>query len=159
MNTRYPFAFAFTLGLASALHAQPPTHQGVVHNTVGSTTSVVNGVGTDPDGNLIITGWRSDPLDLGGTAHPDGTGAIFLAKFNAQGNELWSKVSGSADQQGNHKGMGVAVDGNGNIYNCGWVFGQEQATFRWHHPAPGHLRLCGQIQRRWHPALGRGLRR
>ena len=73
--------------------------------------------------------WRSDPLDLGGTAHPDGTGAIFLARFNGQGAELWSKVSGSADQQGNHKGMGVAVDGNGNVYNCGWVFAVEQATF------------------------------
>jgi hypothetical protein len=100
-----------------------------VYNQTGSTASVVNGVAVDADGNMVITGWRSDPLDLGGTAHSDGTGAIFLAKFNAQGTELWSKVSGSADQQGNHKGMGVDVDANGNIYNCGWVFGQEQATF------------------------------
>ena len=129
MDTRLPFACAATLCLATALHAQPPVHQGVVYNQTGSTASVVNGVTADADGNLIITGWRSDPLDLGGTAHPDGTGAIFLARFNGQGAELWSKVSGSADQQGNHKGMGVAVDGNGNVYNCGWVFAVEQATF------------------------------
>ncbi|MCC7500916.1 MAG: hypothetical protein IT229_00205 [Flavobacteriales bacterium] len=109
--------------------AQTPTHQSVVHNTTGATISVVNGVAADADGNMIITGWRSDALDFGGTAHPQGTGAIFLAKFDAQGTELWSKVSGSADLNGNHKGMSVAVDGNGNVYNCGWVFAVEMATF------------------------------
>jgi hypothetical protein len=129
MRTHLLTPCAVALCLTNALHAQPPTHQGVVYNLTGSTASVVNGVAADADGNLIITGWRSDPLDLGGTVHPDGTGAIFLAKSDGQGTELWSKVSGSADQQGNHKGMGVAVDGNGNIYNCGWVFAVEQATF------------------------------
>ena len=109
--------------------AQTPTHQSVVHNSTGSTTSVVNSVAADADGNMIITGWRTDTLDFGGTVHPQGTGAIFLAKFDAQGNELWSKVSGSADLNGYNKGMSVAVDGNGNIYNAGWVFAVETATF------------------------------
>lgn len=126
--------FSLSLLLAVALNsppsqAQTPTHQSVVHNTTGSTTSVVNGVAADADGNMIITGWRTDTLDLGGTLHSQGTGAIFLAKFDAQGNELWSKVSGSADLNGYNKGMSVAVDGNGNIYNAGWVFAVETATF------------------------------
>lgn len=118
------------LFIASSARAQPPTHQAVVHNMVGISTSSVNAVTTDADGNLIITGWRSDSLDFGGTAYPQGTnGAIFLAKFSPQGNELWSKVAGSADQQGNHKGMSVAPDGSGNIYCAGWLFGAQAATF------------------------------
>ena len=109
--------------------AQTPVHQGIVHNTAGSSSSVVNGVAADAQGNLIITGWRSDALDFGGTAHAQGTGAIFLAKFDGQGNELWSKVSGGTESFGNHKGMDVAVDADGNIYNCGWVFAGQPANF------------------------------
>ena len=130
MRAFSPLSLLFALALNSpSSQAQTPTNQSVVHNTRGTTTSVVNGVAADADGNMIITGWRTDTLDFGGTVHPQGTGAIFLAKFDAQGNELWSKVSGSADQNGNHKGMSVAVDGNGNIYNAGWVFAVEIATF------------------------------
>lgn len=114
---------------AYAVHAQVPTHQAVIDNQVGTTASVVNGVAVDGDGNMLITGWRTDALDFGGTAHAQGLGAIFVAKFDAQGNELWSKVSGSADQSGNHKGMSVAVDASGNVYNAGWLFGIEAATF------------------------------
>lgn len=118
------------LFLTTNAYAQTPTHQAVVYNTVGSSPSLVNSVTTDADGNLIITGWRSDALDFGGTAYPQGSdGAIFLAKFDPQGTELWSKVAGSADQQGNHKGMSVAVDGSGNIYCAGWLFGAQAATF------------------------------
>lgn len=113
----------------SSLMAQVPVHQSVVHNTVGSTSSMVNGVAVSATGDMVITGWRTDALDFGGTAHAQGPGAIFLAKFDAQGNELWSKVSGSADVQGNHKGMSVAVDGDGNVYNAGWLFGVEAASF------------------------------
>lgn len=114
--------------LAPAL-AQVPVHQSVVHNTTGSTTSVVNGVAVSGAGELIITGWRTDALVFGGTSHPQGSGAIFLAKFDAQGNELWSKVSGSTDILGNHKGMSVAVDGAGNVYIAGQLFAPEAATF------------------------------
>jgi hypothetical protein len=122
-------SLVFFLVIGSFTHAQTPTHQSVVHNLVGSLQSEVNGIAADGSGNMIITGWRTDSLDFGGTPHPQGAGAIFLAKFDAQGNELWSKVSGSADQQGNHKGMSVAVDAAGNVYNSGWVFAPEQATF------------------------------
>lgn len=127
LYAKYSFVLSFAAGLSAI--AQTPTHQSIVHNQAGSQPSVVNGVASDADGNLLVTGWRSDALDFGGTAHPQGAGAIFLAKFDPQGNELWSKVSGSADQLGNHKGMSVAVDGNGNVYNAGWVFVAEQATF------------------------------
>ncbi|MBL8000859.1 MAG: hypothetical protein JNL05_02750 [Flavobacteriales bacterium] len=131
MKTRYFSSVIALLALVApwSMQAQTPTHQSVVNNSIGSTSSVVNGVTADANGNMIITGWRTDALDLGGTAYAQGPGAIFLAKFNAQGNELWTKVSGSAEMFGNHKGMSVATDGAGNIYNAGWIFGQEQATF------------------------------
>ncbi len=112
-----------------AIQAQTPTHQAVVHNMEGSAGSNVNDVAYDDQGHMLITGWRSDAMDFGGTLHPQGVGAIFLAKFDGQGNEVWSKVSGSADQLNNHRGMSVAVDANGNIYNCGWVFAVQEATF------------------------------
>ena len=119
----------FVLLIASAALQGQLTHQNIVHNAAGTTASIVNGVASDADGNLFITGWRTDAIDFGGTAHPQGNGAIFLAKFDPQGNELWNKVSGSADAAGNHKGMGVAVDGEGNIYNAGWLFVAQAATF------------------------------
>ena len=128
-STRWTLPAAL-LFLFTGLRGQTPTHQAVVHNLVGMSSSLVNSVTTDAEGNLIITGWRSDSLDFGGTNYPQGTsGAIFLAKFNPQGNELWNKVAGSADQQGNHKGMSVAADGSGNIYCAGWLFGVQAATF------------------------------
>ena len=119
--------------------AQTPVHQGIVHNAAGSSSSVVNGVAADAQGNLIITGWRSDALDLGGMAHAQGPGAIFLAKFDALGNELWSKVSGSADLLGSSKGFGVAVDADGNIYNCGSINSLETSIFDGVSIPPGNL--------------------
>lgn len=127
MHIRYAAPLLVALGLSA--HAQTPTHQAVVHNLAGTTTSVVNGVAVDGDGNMVITGWRTDTLNFGGTIHPQDGGAIFLAKFDPQGNEIWSKVSTAADQNGYNKGMSVAVDGTGNIYNAGWVFAVQAATF------------------------------
>ena len=127
MHIRYAAPLLMALGLCA--HAQTPTHQAVVHNLAGTTASVVNGVAVDGDGNMVITGWRTDTLNFGGTIHPQDGGAIFLAKIDPQGNEIWSKVSTAADPNGYNKGMSVAVDGTGNIYNAGWVFAVQAATF------------------------------
>jgi len=67
---------------------------------------------------MYITGdFGSSTIDFGGgaltnAAHLD----IFLAKFDSNGNHIWSKrFGGSYDD----KGYSVSVDSSGNVYGIG----------------------------------------
>lgn len=128
--TRTSLSFLLLCSTASVL-AQPVILQSIVHNQVGSTASIVNGVAVDLWGDdMLMTGWRTDVLDFGGVPHEAGTGAIFLTRVDLNGNVVWSKVSGSADILGNNKGLSVAVDDyNSSVYNVGQLFAAEEANF------------------------------
>jgi len=73
-------------------------------------------VSVDSSGNVYITGsFSSSTIDFGGGAL-NGPG-IFLAKFDSNGNHLWSKrFGGSSDDIG----YSVSVDSSGNVYITGW---------------------------------------
>ncbi|QDG49533.1 hypothetical protein FIV42_01905 [Persicimonas caeni] len=71
----------------------------------------------DGQGNIFVTGNFTQSLDLGGGALTSaGEGDVFLAKFDADGNHLWSKrFGGSAADMGH----GLAVDSQNNIVLVG----------------------------------------
>jgi len=85
----------------------------------GSGSDICNSVSVDSSDNIYITGViGSYTIDFGGGALTKaGYGDIFLAKFDSNGNHLWSKrFGGSSDDWGNS----VSVDSYGNVYITGW---------------------------------------
>jgi hypothetical protein len=71
----------------------------------------------DASGNAIVTGGFEGTVDFGGGARSSaGLQDIFLAKYDADGNHLWSLRFGGA---GSDSGRSVAVDGSGNIFVTG----------------------------------------
>ncbi len=74
-------------------------------------------VTADASGNIIITGSYFGTVDFGSGPLPTaGNQDIFLAKFDPNGNHLWSDNFGDASSQ---YGLGVAVNGSGNVLLVG----------------------------------------
>jgi hypothetical protein len=81
-----------------------------------------NGLALDTNGNSYITGTTSGDIDgTGNLGGPD----IFLAKYDANGNQLWVVQTGSADFDSSN---GVTVDTNGNIYISGHTYGDIEGS-------------------------------
>jgi len=76
-----------------------------------------NGVATDGSGNIYVTGYTYGGLD--GNTNVGGCD-IFLTKYDTNGNKLWTKQLGTANDD---YGNGVATDGSGNIYVTGYTYG------------------------------------
>jgi uncharacterized protein (AIM24 family) len=75
------------------------------------------GVAADGSGNDIVTGSFQDTVDFGGgTLTSAGGDDIFVAKFDASGNHIWSQRFGDGSRQ---LGQEVAVDGSGNVIVTG----------------------------------------
>jgi hypothetical protein len=71
------------------------------------------GIAIDDSGNVVVTGIFYGPVDFGGGPLAGaGSGDIFLASFDTDGNHRWSKSFGSGATE---RGAGVAVDGAGNV--------------------------------------------
>jgi hypothetical protein len=78
----------------------------------------LNGVATDPSGNIIVVGAASGPLTIGSTTIPGPDAGVlngpFVLKFDSAGTLLWhQRFTG----QGNVDAVGV--DPAGNIYIAG----------------------------------------
>jgi len=84
----------------------------------GSDNDWVNSVSVDSSGNVYITGWFwNSTIDFGGGALTNaGNSDIFLAKFDSNGNHLWSKGFGGSNSD---YGYSVSVDSSGNVYGIG----------------------------------------
>src|SRR5262249_36039014 len=94
----------------------------------GSSADKVIDVTTDATGNTFVTGWTSSPnfpTTPGAyetTLSPDGSRAAFVAKFDPNGNLLWStEIDGAA-------GFAIAVDASDNVYVGGEANGNDFAT-------------------------------
>jgi len=76
------------------------------------------GVAVDPrNGNVIVTGGFNNSVNVGsGTI----SGGIFLAGYDGNGNPLWSMGYGSPSTV--DSGLGVCVDGNGNLIFTGQAY-------------------------------------
>lgn len=80
-----------------------------------------SGAAVDASGNVIITGILNGTTDFGGGPLTSNGGQdVFVAKFDAVGNHLWSKRFGSA---GNQLGMGIATSKTGDIAIIGYFGG------------------------------------
>jgi hypothetical protein len=78
-------------------------------------------VSVDSSGNVYITGsFESSTIDFGGGALTNATAGfyadIFLAKFDSNGNHLWSKRFGGNN---NDRAYSVSVDKSDNLYIAG----------------------------------------
>jgi len=74
-------------------------------------------VTTDASGNVIITGFSYGTVDFGGGAIVNaGSSDIYVAKFDANGNHVWSNGFGDTSFT---EGYGVATDASGNIIVTG----------------------------------------
>jgi hypothetical protein len=73
-------------------------------------------VSADSTGNVFVTGRFQGTVDFGGGGLTALAGDMFLAKFDAAGNHLWSKRFGSA---GWDDGRAVSADSSGNVLMTG----------------------------------------
>ncbi len=74
-------------------------------------------VAVDAAGNVVVTGCFQNSVDFGGGPLSGGSGDVFLAKYGANGNPLWSKRFGGA---GLDSGNQVAFDAAGNVLLTGY---------------------------------------
>jgi len=78
-------------------------------------------VTVDDAGCILLTGGFTGTVDFGGGPLTSAGGQdIFLAKFDPDGNHLWSQNFGDADYQ---FARGIAVDGAGNLVLTGYFSG------------------------------------
>jgi hypothetical protein len=66
-------------------------------------------IAVDPTGAIIVAGTYSGSPDLGGGPLPAGTNALYLAKFDAGGNHVWSQAFGAGSA------LDIGVDASGGI--------------------------------------------
>ena len=92
-------------------------------------------VSVDSSGNVYITGWFKSPtIDFGGGLLINAGGEcaagfpcsdVFLAKFDSNGNHLWSKRFGGT---GEDRGQSISIDSSGNVFITGY-FGSPEIDF------------------------------
>lgn len=82
------------------------------------------GIATDFNGNIYVTGTTDGDLDGNTYAGPNSGGGItqdmFVVKYDSNGAKLWTRQLGTTEQDFPY---GVATDGNGNVYITGATFG------------------------------------
>ena len=83
----------------------------------GTGTDGAMGAAVDPVGNITITGSYQSSVNFGGsTLVSHGGDDIFVAKFDAAGNHLWSRGFGTTRDD---EGHAVAVDAAGSVIITG----------------------------------------
>jgi hypothetical protein len=78
-------------------------------------------VAADQSGNILLTGRFQDTVDFGGGVLTSaGNNDIFVAKFDPDGNHVWSAAYGSSNNQ---EGWDIATDPLGNVIVSGYFKG------------------------------------
>jgi hypothetical protein len=89
----------------------------------GTSDDAGRAVAFDSNGNVLLTGAFRNTANFGGSdlisASPN-IGDIFVAKFDPNGNHLWSKRYGST---GVDAGRAIAADSSGNVVVAGFFSG------------------------------------
>jgi hypothetical protein len=99
----------------------------------GLSASGARDMAVDANGNVVITGYFNNVIDLGGgVLFSQGmANDLFVAKYNAAGQHLWSKRFGG---NGNDEGESITTDADGNLIITGNIgnqadFGGGQVPF------------------------------
>jgi hypothetical protein len=87
----------------------------------GTGTAFARAVAVDPSDAVIVAGTFSGSIDFGGGPITSNGDDVFVAKYDDNGNHLWS--SGYGDGQPDNVG-GIACDAAGNIIITGSFLGQ-----------------------------------
>jgi hypothetical protein len=120
------FFLIFALFFISGLHAQNFLW---AKSAQGNDTDFPYHCTTDPQGNVIVTGFFYSPTITFGTVtltnYEPGSADFFIVKYNSSGQVLWAKKAGGSC---NEVGISCATDGLGNIYVTG-VFTSSSVTF------------------------------
>jgi hypothetical protein len=83
----------------------------------GEREDVANGIAVDGAGNLVVTGWFSEKVDLGpSTVQSNGNKDAFTMKLAPDGTSRWLQTFGDKDHD---KGHAAAVDKDGNVFIAG----------------------------------------
>ncbi len=90
----------------------------------GSAMDEGTGVAIDGSGNAYVTGYFRETADFdpgpGVDEHTcNGGFDIFLSKFDSNGDFQWARTWGGSGNYLDDRGLGVAIDGNGNAYVTG----------------------------------------
>lgn len=95
-------------------------------------------VAIDASGNVYVTGYLSGTTDDFDTSTVTVAGGhdLFIAKYTSAGNLVWVKSAGAS---GFEEGLGIAVDGSGNIFVCGYF----ELTITFQGPSPVSLTSSG----------------
>ncbi|MEX2485692.1 MAG: SBBP repeat-containing protein [Brumimicrobium sp.] len=85
----------------------------------------VNAIALDNSGNIYTTGFFRETADFdpgSGTFNLTavGTKDIYISKLDSNGDFVWAKSIGSADDE---QGNDITVDGSGNVYTTGFFRG------------------------------------
>jgi len=127
-----PRTVAILIALLTALLMAPSTvtyAQEWAERGGGISTDKANDVAVDADGNSYAVGlfFQSATFGTGDNAitiTSSDRADVFLAKYASDGTLTWVDHIGGP---GSESGIGVAVDGSGNVYAAGWF--SETATF------------------------------
>ena len=99
-----------------------------------NTSEAPHGIGTDANNNIYVTGYFGsstltgpqnasfNPLG-GGTISTEGNEDIFLAKYDSNGNHLWSFGLGNIGQETQERAWDISTDNQGNSYIVGGFHG------------------------------------
>ena len=94
----------------------------------GTGDAIAYEVLTDADGNLLILGYLTGTCDFDpgpGVAElkAKGSADVFILKLNKLGNFVWVKHLRPKEANSSVYGQGFALDGNGNVYISGILYG------------------------------------
>ena len=123
MFNKATFIFALLiLCLALSAWAQSPVHDWS-QRFGDSDNEYSEGMAVDPDGNIVLGGRYQGTINFGGdTLVNQGQDDFFVAKFDPDGNHIWSRSFGGADNEGL---VDLAVDMDGNIILTGYYTGES----------------------------------
>lgn len=86
----------------------------------GTLDDYANGVNTDLNGNVFVTGRYNGTAIFGSLPTTTAGGFdVFLTKLDPSGNFLW--VAGAGNCPGDDSGEGVDVDAQGNVFITGYI--------------------------------------
>lgn len=84
----------------------------------GTVTDNSSAIKVDNNGHIYVVGSFNGVCTFGITPlNSAGMGDAFITKLDTAGNFLWAKKFGST---GNEQGIGVVVDGSGNVFTTGY---------------------------------------